>query len=165
MNYEEMNIDDIVNSIKFNCDPRFSFPKITDLILGNKKSNFIGGCGDIRTKHEQIFSLLYPGLKEQVSFGSGKGGYEKYTFKRVIVDFYDEENKLAIEIDGENHKSHYRSLKDRIKELMLLNEYGIRICRITNKQVENLLIERVTKNLKDTAYDDWYQQNKSWRQD
>lgn len=144
-------MNELVNTIKKECDPLLDFNFLFSRISENRKGNFIGGCGDVRTKHEKIFSLLYPNLLKQVSFGSGKGGYEKYTFKRVIVDFYDEDKKIAIEIDGESHNSYYRKLKDRMKELMLYEQYGIKTIRISNKKVEKMLEERVVK-----LFASWY---------
>lgn len=138
---------ELVNQILKQCSPYADFNFITDSILGERKGNFIGGNGDyVRTKHEKVFKLLYPNLLEQVSFGTGVGGYEKYTFKRVVVDFYDEKNKLAIEIDGNSHKRYSRQLKDKMKELMLLEVYGIKTIRFTNEEVEELLKKRVRIN-------------------
>ena len=141
-------MNELVNQILASCDPYTNFNFIFDLVLGERKGSFIGGNGDYtRTKHENVFKLLYPDLLEQVSFGSGKGGYDKYTFKRVIVDFYDEDRKIAIEIDGESHKTHLRKLKDKMKELMLLEVHGVKTIRFTNKEVEELLKERVEANV------------------
>ena len=139
---------ELANQILELCGPYSDFNYIFDTFFNGRKGNFIGGNGDcVRTKHEKVFKLLYPDLLEQVSFGTGIGGYEKYTFKRVVVDFYDETNKIAIEIDGNSHKPYLRQLKDKMKENMLLEVYGIKTIRFTNEEVEELLKKRVRSNV------------------
>jgi very-short-patch-repair endonuclease len=135
----------VFNSIKFQFNPKHSFEYMIDELfgLGSRPSNFSGGCGDLRTTHEKMFSLLYPDLRQQVVFGTGKGGYEKYGFKRIIVDFYDEKEKIAYEVDGKNHKNEIRCLKDRIRSSFLWLEHGVRVGRITNEEVEGMLLKRL----------------------
>lgn len=142
-----MEVEKAFENIMINCSPYFDMNYMVDLTLGARKSNYIGGCGDIRTQHEQVFSLLFPELDPQVSFGSGKGGMKKYGFKRVIVDFYDDERKLAIEIDGKNHKNTRQAYKDSMKALMLLKEHGVKTVRFTNEEVEKMLIKRLEENV------------------
>lgn len=142
-----MEIEKAFENIMVGCSPYFDMNYMVDLTLGTRKSNYIGGCGDIRTQHEQVFSLLFPELDPQVSFGSGKGGMKKYGFKRVVVDFYDDKRKIAIEIDGKNHKSREQAYKDAVKALMLFREYGVETIRFTNEEVEEMLIKRLEENV------------------
>src|SRR5699024_12876131 len=96
-----------------------------------KEHNFVGGINDTRrTLHENMFHLLYPGLKSQVHFGTGKGGLEKYHSKRFTADFFDEENKKIYEIDGKSHKEERQILKDKIRSYVFWNKLGIETYRI-----------------------------------
>jgi hypothetical protein len=109
-----------------------------------KTSNFIGGINDKkRTLHENMFARMYPHLKSQVHFGTGKGGYKEYGVKRYTVDFYDEHNRIIYEIDGKNHNLKLNKLKDRIRELFFGLELGITTVRFTNEQVEQMLFDRL----------------------
>lgn len=149
----------LFNEIVIECDPRALKNKtdIFDMVfkIGRYKSNFAGGANDKHmTKHEQIFNLLYPNLKGQVAFGTKKGGREKYGFKKVTVDFYDSKNRIAYEIDGLNHKKELQRLKDRVKELFLDLEYGIRTIRYTNKEVEIMLKARLENIVLNNNFDE-----------
>lgn len=128
-------------------DPIFSLA--FDLFFGEepkKKSNFKGGINDAKnTLHENIFHALFPDLKMQVHFGTGKGGYEKYLAKRYTADFYDKDSKTIYEIDGNSHKEELRIIKDKIRDYFFWHELGIRTIRITNKRVESMLLERLEK--------------------
>jgi hypothetical protein len=106
--------------------------------------NFIGGNGDgRRTIHEKYFTLLYPGAKQQVVFGTGKNGYEKYFAKRFIADFYFPLQRLIVEIDGESHKARHRKIMDEIRSKFFRLEHGIKVIRFSNKQIEKLFIEKL----------------------
>lgn len=141
---------DLFESITRECDPKSMDSKedVFNFIYkqGKYRNNFVGGMNDERrTKHEKIFHLLFPHLTQQVHFGSGKGGLDKYGFKKITVDFLCEKTSIAIEIDGPNHKEKLQSLKDNIKELFLKNEHGIDTVRFTNEEVEGLLKDRLEK--------------------
>jgi hypothetical protein len=150
---KEITVQKAFDMVIAHCNPIFDdgyFGLVYDLFFGgghiNKKTNFIGGCGDKRrTKHERIFSLLYPNFKQQVAFGTGKGGYEIYGAKRYIVDFYDESKKIAYEIDGRNHSRHITKIVDTLKSHCLYHVHGIMTYHFTNKQVEEMLMERIKK--------------------
>lgn len=112
--------------------------------IGKHSSNFLGGCGDKRrTLHETIFSMLYPKLKQQVVFGTGKGGLKKYLCRRFVADFYDEERKSVYEVDGKNHGKGTQKHSDKIKDCFFMLEHRIRVVRFTNKQVEEMLLNRL----------------------
>ncbi|PEQ66922.1 DUF559 domain-containing protein [Bacillus cereus] len=113
-------------------------------IFGYQSPNFKGGCGDTKgTFHEVLFGILFPYLKSQVAFGTGKGGYKKYGVKRYIADFYDEEHKTIYEIDGKSHQTKLGILSDELRDRFFRNELGIKTIRILNKGVEKLLEDRV----------------------
>ena len=87
------------------------------------------------TRHEIMFSVMYPHLKRQVTFGTGKGGLEKWTSKKFTVDFLDTENSIAYEIDGKSHDSEIARITDKIKEYFLETK-GIKTVRFSNDEVE-----------------------------
>ena len=121
---------------------------------GKWGNNFLGGTNDKeRTLHENIFSYLYPHFKPQVVFGTGKGGHKKYLSKKFTVDFLDEENNIAVEIDGKNHTNELQKSKDRIKEIFLFLEHGIKTIRFTNEDVERMLYKRIQSRVRNKKYD------------
>ena len=93
------------------------------------------------TKHEIMFASMNPHLKRQVTFGTGKGGLEKWLTKKFTVDFYDEKNKIAYEIDGKSHQTKIGWVNDRLKD-HFMKEKGVLVIHYTNEQVE-------------TAYNEW----------
>ena len=135
------------NQVKFECRPDKDIPfgiYVFDLFFGglDKGHNFIGGMNDRRnTMHENMFHAMHPNMKKQVHFGTGKGGYEKYLAKRYTADFYDEENNVIYEIDGNSHKTELQSLKDKIRDYFFWHELGIKTIRFTNQEVENMVVE------------------------
>ena len=114
--------------------------------MGIERNNFVGGCNNSRrTTHEAIFKMLNPNLEEQVSFGTGEGGYKKYGVKRYIADFYDNQNNLIYEIDGKNHSNELKILKDKIRDYFFFYDLNIKTIRLSNKGVEKILKERLRK--------------------
>ena len=61
-----------------------------------------------------------------------------------IMDFYCAKLKLAIEIDGEIHT--FNKSRDKERDNMLKQEFGLRIIRYTNEDILSN-IEKVTENL------------------
>lgn len=105
------------------------------------------------TKHENIFAKMYPGLERQVTFGTGKGGLEKWHTKKYTCDFFDRKNKIIYEIDGDSHKSEYQMLKDKFRDCFFYLEKNIKTVRVTNREVEEMLLERIRKlNLVDEVF-------------
>lgn len=135
------------DALLLECSPENPFHLIFDSFFGgNSKSkiNFIGGINDNRnTLHENLFSALYPKLKKQVHFATGKDGYEKYLTKRYTADFYDEENDIIYEIDGASHDTELQKIKDKIRDYFFWHELGIKTVRLTNKAVEKIAWERL----------------------
>lgn len=99
------------------------------------------------TKHEIMFSSMNPHLKRQITFGTGKGGLKKWLTKKFTVDFYDEKNKIAYEIDGKNHRTKMGWVNDRLKD-HFMKEKGILVIHYTNEQVERAYNEW-SKNAKE----------------
>ncbi len=142
-------VTSIFESIKFQCRPDKE-KNIFDLVFegffldGVDKHNFIGGQNDKRnTLHENIFQAMYPNLETQVTFGTGKGGYKKYLSKKYTVDFLDRDKRTIYEIDGLSHFTEIGVIKDQIRDYFFLHELGLKTIRITNKKVEELLLERL----------------------
>ena len=105
------------------------------------------------TKHENVFAKMYPGLERQVTFGTGKGGLEKWHTKKYTCDFFDRKNKIIYEIDGDSHKSEYQRLKDKFRDCFFYLEKNIKTVRVTNREVEEMLLERIRKlNLVDEVF-------------
>lgn len=98
--------------------------------------------------HESMFALMYPDLMQQAPFGTKKGGYKKYGFKRIIADFYDPDRGIVYEIDGRNHTEELQELKDQVRGHFLALEYGVETIRISNEAVEKMMLDRL-KTLKD----------------
>ena len=147
-------IQNVFNQVKEYCRPRYStkeeaMTKLCRQLFNGKYSNFIGGCNDKRrTMHESMFALMYPDLMQQAPFGTKKGGYKKYGFKRIIADFYDPDRGIVYEIDGRNHTEELQELKDQVRGHFLALEYGVETIRISNEAVEKMMLDRL-KTLKD----------------
>jgi very-short-patch-repair endonuclease len=58
-----------------------------------------------------------------------------------VLDFYCEERRLAIEIDGEIHNVPSHAGRDRLRE-QIIADHGIRFLRVSTNNVESD-IERV----------------------
>ena len=74
------------------------------------------------TYSEDKFAKMHPYLKRQVGF------------KRFIFDFFDEETKTDIEIDGSMHEREDRKLHD-IERDSISKSFGIKVVRIPVKDV------------------------------
>lgn len=97
------------------------------------------------TTHERIFHLMYPSLKQQVTFGTGKGGYKAWGVKKFTLDFYDEIKNIAYEIDGKTHETEIGKLRDEFRDGLLYHLHGIKTIRYSNEEVENMLKKRIKK--------------------
>lgn len=97
------------------------------------------------TTHEQIFHLMYPFLKQQVVFGTGKNGYKDWGVKKFTLDFYDEIKNIAYEIDGKTHETEIGKLRDEFRDGLLYHLHGIKTIRYSNEEVENMLKKRIKK--------------------
>lgn len=155
--------------IKIECRPNkdveISPIDVFDIFFGqssklNIDSNFVGGINDERnTLHENLFQAMFPNLKSQVHFGTGKGGLETYTSTRFTVDFLDEANGIVYEIDGKSHEGELQKTKDRIKEIFFEIEHGYKTIRYTNEEVENMVIKRLEYLYKAGVLIVWNRQN------
>lgn len=92
------------------------------------------------TRHELMFSTMFPHLERQVTFGAGKGGLKKWLTKKFTVDFFDRQKNIAYEIDGSSHNTQLGWVNDRLKD-HFMKEQGILVVRITNQQVEAIYNE------------------------
>jgi hypothetical protein len=126
--------------IKLNISNKI-IPDVIKSIKGGFKG--YGGCGTTGTMHEIMFHFMHPELNFQVSFGTRKNGVKKYGTKCFTVDFYDPDNLICYEIDGENHQQKNRFITDAIKEVCLSKEYNIKTIRITNQDIENMCQNRI----------------------
>lgn len=62
----------------------------------------------------------------------------QHPFGRYIADFYSDEAKLVIEIDGSVHETVSQKEYDAIRDDIIRN-YGVRILRISNEDIKNNL--------------------------
>lgn len=139
---------ELFNAVMYKLNPRNSGDIYEDVF----NAFFNAGCKKPifnKTLHENIFSVLFPHLEPQVSFGVGKGNYKKYLAKKFVADFYDKDTKTIWEIDGENHKEEVQKLKDQRRDLFFKNTLGIETVRVTNKKVEEILLKRISMNIGD----------------
>ncbi|MDA9129419.1 DUF559 domain-containing protein, partial [Candidatus Gracilibacteria bacterium] len=83
-----------------------------------------------------------PTESEKVVWDILKGGKIGFKFRRqhpigrYIADFYNEEKKLIIELDGRIHDLKYQKEYDE-ERVILLTQYGFNILRISNEDLEN----------------------------
>ncbi len=135
---------EVFNSLLYDSDPTAnknnSFEDIFDLFFGQ---NFKPDPIWENTLHENLFHKLFPFLERQVVKGLGKGSYAKYGVKKYTLDFLDTSDNIAWEIDGESHNSKLQKIKDQKRDLILELEFGVTTYRITNKDVEKLLLNRI----------------------
>ena len=141
LSHEEL---ELFSSFMFEANPRKieGFEDIFNGVFGDRLTKPIWQ----NTKHENVFSELFPFLKSQVVFGLGKGAYKKYGVLKYTADFYSEERNIVYEVDGSSHKTELQKLKDEKRDLILELEFGIKTVRFTNKQVEKMLLERIRTN-------------------
>lgn len=138
---------EVFNQIIYECDPK----KMKDNGFADIFDTFMSGFVKPApiwhdTLHENIFHRLFPFLEKQVVIGLGKGSYEKYKVKKYTLDFFNREDNIAWEIDGKSHISKIQKLKDEKRDIVLFIEFGIETKRVTNKFVEELLLERIRKS-------------------
>lgn len=85
--------------------------------------------------------------------GKQIGGHKfrrQYSVQHFVVDFYCPELRLAIEMDGDSHYTKDAQSRDAERQA-ILESFGIRFLRFTNKEVyENLegVIEAILKETK-----------------
>ena len=76
----------------------------------------------------------------------------QYVFDYYIVDFYCEEKKLVIEIDGSQHYEE-KGLQDDAVRTAFLETFGCRVIRFSNREINQEFegvcrqIENVLKNI------------------
>lgn len=58
----------------------------------------------------------------------------QHPLKKYAVDFYNDDLRLGIEVDGKYHESEAQKIKDAKREAVL-ERYGITLLRFTNEQV------------------------------
>jgi len=84
-------------------------------------------------------------MNKESSWACPEECQKKYGVKRYIADFYDNDNDLIYEIDGENHSNELQILKDKIRDYFFFYDLNIKTIRLSNKEVEKILKERLQK--------------------
>lgn len=88
----------------------------------------------LRNKSTPAEAVLWRSLKNRQL--EGKRFRRQYSIGNYILDFYCQEEKLAIELDGAHHFTEEGIKYDKIRE-EYLNSIGIRILRFENAAVFN----------------------------
>ncbi|KKS33280.1 MAG: hypothetical protein UU93_C0001G0111 [Candidatus Amesbacteria bacterium GW2011_GWA2_42_12] len=91
----------------------------------------------LRNRATEAERILWSCLK------NNKLGYKfirQYSVEGYVVDFYCPDKRLAVELDGEQHKSNVEYDEYRTK---LLNAWGVKVIRFWNQEVK----EKLTKVL------------------
>jgi very-short-patch-repair endonuclease len=102
----------------------------TPMFYGAKPSIF-GKAKDLRfrtTKHERILWECLKGRKMGVRFK------RQHPISNFVADFYCHRLKLIIEVDGPSHRN---QLDYDLNRTLLLNEFGIKVIRFTNDDVDH----------------------------
>jgi len=98
---------------------------------------------ELRGRMTKTEKMLWEELR-----GKKLGGYKfrnQHPVAKFILDFYCHSKKLGIEIDGEVHNMKRQKFYDEDRT-EILNDFGIKILRFTNKEVEQD-IEKVKKEI------------------
>jgi cyclase len=76
----------------------------------------------------------------------------QHPFSCYIADFYCHERKLVIEIDGDYHSEEEQKELDKLRT-KVINEFGVKVIRFSNKEILNNIIivrEKIIKALQET---------------
>lgn len=116
---------------------------------GNSPSLTYGASSQIIAKAKELRKRMTP--TESMLWERVRNSNTGYKFRRqhpisiFIADFYCHEKKLVIEVDGEYHE-HIDQKKYDIGREDELGNFGIKVIRFTNDEVEND-IEIVLKDI------------------
>lgn len=80
LNFDSKSEEALFHKILFDADGGFS-AMLLDMFFNDVKP----APKFEYTKHENVFARMYPGLERQVTFGTGKGGLEKWHTKNLHV--------------------------------------------------------------------------------
>lgn len=103
----------------------------THLHLGAKASTY-EHAKQLRTTQTPAEQKLWSLLRNKQL--KGKKFRRQHAIADYVVDFYCHECKLAIELDGNYHKSEEAKAYDKGRT-SLFNEYGITVVRFWNEEV------------------------------
>ena len=96
--------------------------------------------------HEFMFGTMFPKLRRQVTFGTGKGVLANWGSKKYVADFFDSDTNTIFEIDGASHNSKYRKIVDALRDKFFESK-GIKTIRISNRVVERLYIQQLKEDI------------------
>ncbi len=118
----------------------------------NSKAIALENARNLRKAGTKAEKILWEALRnEQVCKLKFK---RQHPFDDYILDFYNHQMKLVIEVDGEVHRNPEVQDYDKFRTAKL-NASGLTVLRFTNNEVESNLKE-VLKNIKE-----WFKKNKS----
>jgi len=97
--------------------------------------------------------MPYPELKLWLRIKNKQlKGYKfrrQYSIGNYVVDFYCQELKLAVEVDGDSHYNEASIEYDKARE-KYLQKFGIRIIRFSNEEVKDNIdgvLERIMSTI------------------
>ncbi len=105
-------------------------------------------CRDLRKKSTETEKIFWEKVRNKKFYN--KKFYRQYPFFHDVIgkesffiaDFYCNEEKLIIEIDGNYHK--YK-LKEDNKRTKILNSFGVTVIRFKNEEIMNSIDEVLDK--------------------
>ena len=118
----------------------WSKQKVNEQLLNNARE-----MRKVPTKSEAI---LWKELRNRKLFGAKFR--RQHPFRGFVLDFYCEQAKLCIEVDGSAHDDELQIEYDKCRQEFLL-EFGIKTIRFRNEQVENDLVG-VSKKIRDELH-------------
>ncbi len=89
-------------------------------------------CRELRTTSTDAEALLWALLRARRI--AGVKFRRQHEFGPYILDFYSQEKKLAVEVDGGHHAGGQQAERDRDRDLSLQAQ-GIRVLRFSNTGV------------------------------
>lgn len=84
----------------------------------------------------------------------GRKFRRQHSIENYILDFYCPSERIAIELDGQEHFTGYGLVKDEERDNFLRDKMKVKVLRFENKQVfENIngVLLEIKKNFKDSS--------------
>ena len=119
-------------------------PKDYPFFVG-AKAHIFKNANSLRTTSTDSEKILWQKLKAKKFHGLKFR--RQHPINQFIVDFYCDELKLVIELDGGYHNIPEVKERDKEREAML-KEFGLKVIRFTNEEVEKN-IASVLQKIKD----------------
>jgi len=112
---------------------------------GARKSTFYR-ARSLRKNPTKAEEILWKHLRERQM--EGVKFRRQHPARDYVIDFFSNEIKLVIEVDGEYHDEKLQSFEDDNRDLVLIN-WGMRVLRYKNEHIYNfldLVLEDIREN-------------------